>query len=208
MSNSDAAWLTPTQDNVAAVCRSPFHLLVPHVCSKEDSATDEPAASPPPKRPEAFPPRTPHPSKGSEASVSERQSTSRDRDTPPLAIGKGKRKGYSESSPPSKAPSSRETRSAAVARTPEPSTPTPGLSSIGHGEPSSTDRGPVSKRVRDDRSSAYDHIKVKPAGTRLQSAGEPLKSKSGGKSFPQPERGGGTWSEHRDAVCVSLLHSV
>lgn len=45
------------QDQLSTSCRSPFHLLLPHVCSSEGGESSERVtASPPPKRPEVFPP--------------------------------------------------------------------------------------------------------------------------------------------------------
>jgi transducin (beta)-like 1 len=59
-----------------------------------------------------------------------------------------------------------------------------------------SDRGPAPKRVREDRAPSSELSKVKQANARSQ---ESSRTKLG-KSFPQQERGGGSWCEHRDAV--------
>jgi hypothetical protein len=176
------------QEASAAACHSPFQLLVPHVCSPEGGSPAPAVPSPPPRRPDTFPPQhsqEPHTTdQGGNSPPPPRDLET----TPTLAIGKGKRKSAGDAPASAKAADlGRGGRTASPRHGPtDASTP-------------STESGivtPASKRIRDD-----DRRKAKGDDPKDAKLARGAKS-SGIVGLAASE--GSSWTEHRDAVSCSL----
>lgn len=154
-------------------CKSPFHLLIPHVCSSDGESSEGATASPPPKRPEAFPPPT---TIASEETVQPGKGKRKARDTgadasADLATG-AQDSGLSEAQP-----------SEVVERFEGTSAADDDVSA----QSGSAPKKPREEKGRDSRKGT--RVPVPMSGVKLR----PLSSSS--TKFPFS-----SWNEHRDAV--------
>ncbi|KAL1408418.1 hypothetical protein Q8F55_005230 [Vanrija albida] len=188
-------------ETASLACRSPFHLLIPHTCSAEESAdgADAVASPPPSKRPEPFPQPTATAKPTTGQVELERSSIPVDsQGSSPLAIGKGKRKGIAETPPPATKDS---TRDDSVGDEQESVTARPADNETSLTRES--DGGPATKRQREDEDKVADpatRSKAPSSRSKTQSSGSKATAVKTIRGFPPSESGGGCWAEHRDAV--------